>query len=136
MNGLQPHIDATSSFDSVLPKKTRLSPAFGAGSPALIPAMKGYIAGQSTPYISSPSYIPNGGAPQSPLNLGGPLSTPIQSPSMAARPTTNGLNVSQTPFIGMMNGMNGVMGMGSFGIPAFPYNVNLVSILHVETVDH
>lgn len=125
MNGQQPHIDPTSSFDTLSPKKARYEPVYINGFPTPAPDAKPFTPGQSMPYVSSHSYVQNGVAPQSPLNLGGPLSTPAQTSSMGAA-GVNGLNVPQSPFMGMINGSNGVMGMQGFGMGAFPFSMNMV----------
>jgi hypothetical protein len=46
--------------------------------------------------------------PQSPIHLGGPLSTPNQ-PLLS--PSASGLTMPQTPLMGLMNGMG--MGYGA-----------------------
>lgn len=126
MSGLQPHIDPISTFDNFPPKRTRYSPPFGNGSAVPLHDAKPFTPGQSAPYVSSPSYVQNGHPPQSPLNLGGLMSTPAQTPNMGGL-SAQGLNVPQSPY-GMMNGMSGIMGVSGFGMGPFPFNINMVRI--------
>jgi len=120
-NGQVPHIDPSSSFDNLPLKRARVSPAFGTHSPHSPKVTLG--PEPFTPgFISSFGYMQNAAAPQSPLNLGGPLSTPAQTPNMGAH-VANGMNVPQSPSMGMINGM---MGMGGFSMVNFPFNMNMV----------
>ena len=120
VNGMQPQIDSSSSFDNMPPKRARL----GGDSPGLAAGAQPFTPGAVTPYVSNGSFVPDGGHNQSPLYLGGPLSTPSQTPHMGRM---GGLAVPQTPFMSMVNGMNGMMPMGNMAMsPAFPYGMGMV----------
>ena len=132
LNGIPPQIDGSSTFNNAPPKRTRHSPTGFPGSPnGFSGAPNGYPCTSNgfpgspngapifTPrvpgaYQSSPGYADQPGnphpmqAPQSPIHLGGPLSTPTQ-------PSLSSPNMNPSPYMGMM-------GMG-FG--AYPYMVSL-----------
>ncbi|KAK8869575.1 hypothetical protein IAR55_000142 [Kwoniella newhampshirensis] len=126
MNGMQPQIDSTANFDSFPPKKAR----YDASQPPHATPGPGAI-GSNKPFTPAPHFNGNSGFNGhngTPLNLGGLLGqTPNQTPGMGQPGSAagNAMNIPASPFGGMMNGLNGVMGMGGFGMPTFPFNMGL-----------
>ncbi|WVR05342.1 hypothetical protein IAU60_002356 [Kwoniella sp. DSM 27419] len=127
MNGMHPQIEtSTSSFDSFPPKKARYDATQQNATPGPIGGNKPFSPGQ---FNAQPmGYM--GGVTSTPLNLGGPLhQTPHQTPGAIVQPGAlpgHGMTVPNTPFVGMMNGLNGMM--GGFGMPAnFPFQMGMQS---------
>ncbi|WWC89806.1 uncharacterized protein L201_004732 [Kwoniella dendrophila CBS 6074] len=127
LNGMQPQIDSSSSnFDSFPPKKARYdgSSQHNAaiatpGGPNNLGGNKPFTPGQFNGHSTT-------GFTGTPLNLGGPLNqTPQQTPGMGQPGSAVGNGLQSTPFAGMMNGLNGMMGMGGFGMNGFPINMNM-----------
>ena len=127
LNGQRPFIDPTSSFENLPPKRARYSPPFGATSPVHMAGAKQFTPRQYVPYTTGHDFIHNGITPQTPLNLGGPLPTFLQTPGMGAM-GAHDLHMPNSPFMGMMNGLNGVINgvIGGFGIGGFPFGMNMV----------
>ena len=84
---------------------------------------KPFTPSQYVPYSAGQDFMHNGITPQTPLNLGGPLSTILQTPGMGAM-GGHDVHMPNSPFMGMMNGLNGVI--GGFGVGGFPFGMNLV----------
>ncbi|KAK4687739.1 hypothetical protein P7C73_g2371, partial [Tremellales sp. Uapishka_1] len=134
LNGLLPHIDPSSSFNDIPPKKARYSPAQVPGTAIGTPVNPGKVA-YSSPYNSTPGFYPNAlpdlarygmANAQSPINLGGPLSqghmqTPVGATNMGSGVGASGSAnlLNQTPFMGMLNGM-GLNGMQLGMMAGFP----------------
>ncbi|WWC60861.1 uncharacterized protein I303_103437 [Kwoniella dejecticola CBS 10117] len=126
MNGMQPQIDSSSSnVETFPPKKARYDAS----------AQPSHIAtpGGQTHFGGNKHFTPgqfgmggsNNGFTGTPLNLGGPLhQTPQQTHGMGQPGSATGNGMQGTPF-GMMNGLNGMMGMGGFGMGGFPLNMNM-----------
>ncbi|WWD16164.1 hypothetical protein CI109_100589 [Kwoniella shandongensis] len=124
MNGMQPQIDSGAAFDSFPPKKARYDASQPTATPGPIGSNKPFTPGPGQ-YNGNAGFMANTGTP---LNLGGPLGqTPNQTPGMGQPGSAagNGMNIPASPFGGMMNGLNGVMGMGGFGMPTFPFNMGM-----------
>ncbi|WVQ98976.1 hypothetical protein IAU59_006108 [Kwoniella sp. CBS 9459] len=124
MNGMQPQMDSPSTgFESFPPKKARYDASLPHATPGPIGGNKPFTPGQ----FGGASSGFMGGLGATPLNLGGPLNqTPQQTPGMGQPGSASGagLNMPNSPF-GMMNGLNGMMGVGNFGMNTFPYNVGM-----------
>ncbi|WWD01138.1 hypothetical protein V866_008077 [Kwoniella sp. B9012] len=122
MNGMQPQIDSSSSnFDSFPPKKARYDASTQNNVAVATPGGPTNLGGNKpfTPGFNAGS---NNGFAGTPLNLGGPLhQTPQQTPGIGQPGSATGNGLQSTPF--MMNGLNGMMGMGGFGMGGFPLNM-------------
>ncbi|WWC69212.1 uncharacterized protein I206_103149 [Kwoniella pini CBS 10737] len=124
LNGMPPQIESSSSnLDSFPPKKARYDAASQNSNTA--------TPGGQTNFGGNKNFTPgqfggnSNGFAGTPLNLGGPLhQTPQQTPGVGQPGSATGNGLQGTPF-GMMNGLNGMVGMGGFGMGGFPLNMNM-----------